>query len=386
MPRWITKMFGRTRTQPTRRCPLGVEWIEDRTLPSVTLGAADTLAITGTAGSDHIQIDSTAGGVRVEFDGRVYSFAASSVARVSVSGGAGNDSITNDTSLPFTARGGAGSDTLIGGGGHNSLFGGLGNDVIVGHSGFDTFAGGAGHDRADGGTGCEGSLLSASLTDPTSATGASGRITLLPGQTSLRVDVTGLTVGATYAVQVGDTAVGTFTADDNGEAETTLTGVTAAVAAGTTVAILDATGATVLTGTFAAPTTGSGGGCEGEGHGAVSLVADLTGDSGVTGHATIFTSPNSGQSLRVEADGLTAGATYTVQIAGTTVGTFTADNEGEGEIALDSLTQTVAAGDTASVLDDSGATVLTGTLATPTMGGWSGHGGFGWHHGGPGGH
>ena len=113
-------------------------------------GAADTITVRRTGADDVIvQINSTskqfdmdnfAGGVRLE-------------------GLGGNDHITVVDSLltPVARRvtldGGAGNDTLTGNNGPDSILGGLGDDTLVGNAGNDTLDGGDGDDFADGGTG-----------------------------------------------------------------------------------------------------------------------------------------------------------------------------------------------------------------------------------------
>ena len=113
-------------------------------------GGADTITVRRTGGDDVIvqvngtskqfDMDNFAGGVRLE-------------------GLGGNDRITVVDSLltPVARRvtldGGAGNDTLTGNDGPDSIFGGLGDDTLVGNAGNDTLDGGDGDDFADGGTG-----------------------------------------------------------------------------------------------------------------------------------------------------------------------------------------------------------------------------------------
>jgi Ca2+-binding RTX toxin-like protein len=78
------------------------------------------------------------------------------------SGGAGNDTFRNDSSLPATALGHSGNDHLVGGSGADMLDGGFDNDNLEGRDGSDwleggddndTAFGGAGNDRLEGGAG-----------------------------------------------------------------------------------------------------------------------------------------------------------------------------------------------------------------------------------------
>lgn len=66
-------------------------------------------------------------------------------AAVSITGGAGNDTLTGSVAID-TINGGAGNDTIDGGAGADILNGGEGNDTITGGAGIDTLTGGAGAD------------------------------------------------------------------------------------------------------------------------------------------------------------------------------------------------------------------------------------------------
>lgn len=68
-----------------------------------------------------------------------------STAAVSITGGAGNDTLTGNAGVD-TINGGAGNDTIVGGAGNDILSGGEGNDTITGGVGIDTLTGGAGAD------------------------------------------------------------------------------------------------------------------------------------------------------------------------------------------------------------------------------------------------
>lgn len=73
-----------------------------------------------------------------------------------------NDTVTNKTSVPMLADGGAGNDILNGGSGKDQLQGGAGNDrlygkagndILIGGNGNDLLSGAAGDDKADAGWG-----------------------------------------------------------------------------------------------------------------------------------------------------------------------------------------------------------------------------------------
>ena len=67
--------------------------------------------------------------------------------------------------------------------------------------------------------------------------------------------------------------------------------------------------------------------------------------------------------LAVELHGLTGGATYTVELNGAVIGTFTTDKHGHGHLFLKDLSTPPTAGAVLTIVDASGATVLTGTFA-----------------------
>jgi Ca2+-binding RTX toxin-like protein len=84
------------------------------------------------------------------------SFTSSTVKSIVVNGGSGDDVIVlalTTTSTAVTVTGGAGNDTITGSGGAESLVGNAGNDSIIGAAGNDTIAGNEGNDTIDAGTG-----------------------------------------------------------------------------------------------------------------------------------------------------------------------------------------------------------------------------------------
>jgi hypothetical protein len=212
--------------------------------------------------------------------------------------------------------------------------------------------------QAMGGTG-HSQQLAATLTG---TTGASGQATFTPGsntgQNTLTLSVSGLTANQNYAVQVGGTTVGQVSTNSSGSGSVTLNNLNAAVSAGTPVSVQDTSttpNTTVLSGTFAV------GGC----HHGQELSANLTGTTG-SGSARFSAGDNS---LSVSVSGLTAAATYTVQLANgtatpTTVGQITTDPNGSGTLSVSNLTAIVAAGSVVTILDPTGATILQGALAS----------------------
>jgi hypothetical protein len=217
-----------------------------------------------------------------------------------------------------------------------------------------------GHATAESGT-LHSTGAGKTLTATLSGTAGSGQVTFTPGttagQNTLAVSVTGLAASQTYSVQVDGTSVGQVSTDASGNGSVTLSNVTATVKAGSVVSVVDTStdpATTALSGTLAP------GAC----HGGQALGASLSGTTG-SGSATFH--PDQG-SLKVSVSGLTAGATYSVQVSsGTatpvTVGQITTDSSGNGKLTASGLTASITAGTTISVVDSTGATILTGTFS-----------------------
>ena len=322
MSNWIMRLFRRVKSTPSNRALLGLELFEDRALPSASVALSavtHTLTVNGTTGDNEVKIASSGNNLKVTLDGHVHSYAKHAVSHIVVEEGVDNDQVVDSTTVPLTT------------------------------------------------IDCE-SSLAASLTG---STGAEGQITVLSGKSSVQLVVSGLSDDSTYTVEIAGTSVGTFTTDDTGAANTTLTDITASIASGTAVLIVDSDGNTDLSGTFATPTsttspTGPGGGSTGMA--SPPLVASLTGSSSsVTATITILPAQTSGDdNLLIVASGLSDDATYTVDIGGTAVGTFTTDDTGAANISLNDVTATAASGTAATIVDSNGNTDLSGTFATPT--------------------
>jgi hypothetical protein len=115
-------------------------------------------------------------------------------------------------------------------------------------------------------------------------------------------------------------------------------------------------------------------GAEGADANVTRLAASLTGATGTSGSAHYHPDTTAGTNrLSLHVSGLAASQTFTVQIDGTTVGTLTTDANGAGRTSFLNLTATVSAGSVLTVLDPSGATVLSGTFSTSIDTGY-GHG------------
>jgi hypothetical protein len=86
----------------------------------------------------------------VRIDRRTAKCSAAGVRSFYASGGSGDDSIANSTSLPSTLRGGAGDDSLEGGSAGDLIDGQSGDDSLDGNAGRDTLLG-SGTDMLGGG-------------------------------------------------------------------------------------------------------------------------------------------------------------------------------------------------------------------------------------------
>ncbi len=115
-------------------------------------GDSDSVTVNGTTGSNRISVTTFDGMVTVDgLSAEVTIDHAESGDRLSINGGAGNDTI-DASALPagtmvLTLDGGAGNDKIIGGGGDDALIGGDGNDTVTGGVGKDVASLGVGDDR-----------------------------------------------------------------------------------------------------------------------------------------------------------------------------------------------------------------------------------------------
>ncbi|MGZ5319611.1 MAG: calcium-binding protein, partial [Actinomycetota bacterium] len=111
--------------------------VVDQTVTINGAGFTASIAVNTGAGNDTVSAANTGGdAITVDLgDGTDTFNAATANGAVSVTGGAGNDSVT----------GGAGGDTLNAGDGANTVNGGAGNDTVTTGSGVDDVAGGDGN-------------------------------------------------------------------------------------------------------------------------------------------------------------------------------------------------------------------------------------------------
>ena len=112
-------------------------------LATIALNAGELL-VGGTPGNDVVAVSFVSSRVLVDVAGEdSQTFPRADVSSLVFVGLGGDDSFTNNTSIPSTAFGQAGNDTLIGGSGNDRLIGGSGNDVLTGNAGDDEIRGGA---------------------------------------------------------------------------------------------------------------------------------------------------------------------------------------------------------------------------------------------------
>ena len=153
---------GGTKTGGTTTSGTGTSSSGSSTSTSATSGtislANGVLTILGSAKSTKITVgyNSSTKSVTAQIDaGTVKSFIKTSVASITIIGGANGEyiSVTNTLTIPALIRGMGGNDTIFGGGGNDSITGDAGNDALAGRDGNDGFLGGAGNDTIDGGPG-----------------------------------------------------------------------------------------------------------------------------------------------------------------------------------------------------------------------------------------
>jgi Ca2+-binding RTX toxin-like protein len=124
-------------------------------------GAADTVTVDGTVGTDAVNVSAVNGAVFVTGSPATVAIFNAEAAndRLIVDGGAGDD-VINASMLPAGAitleiDGGDGNDVIFGSQGNDILHGGNGNDALVGGQGNDHLFGDAGNNLLIGGAGID---------------------------------------------------------------------------------------------------------------------------------------------------------------------------------------------------------------------------------------
>jgi Ca2+-binding RTX toxin-like protein len=152
-----TDQFDYTITSGSGETADGVAYLA--VAPSFATLTSGNLLVEGTSGPDVITLQADGNGNLTATLNGVTSlpFALSQISSIDVEAGAGNDSVTIESSMPanlgVSVQGGPGDDTIMGGAGNDTLGGGAGNDSISGGPGDDSIKGGAGDDLLCGGKG-----------------------------------------------------------------------------------------------------------------------------------------------------------------------------------------------------------------------------------------
>jgi Ca2+-binding RTX toxin-like protein len=111
-------------------------------------GKSDTIILSETTHNGFAAID-------VNVNGKHKFYDKAELRQIQILAGAGDDLVTNNTSIKSMLVGDIGNDTLRGGSGPDILNGGDGADVLVGNAGNDKLFGGAGNDTLTGGAGVD---------------------------------------------------------------------------------------------------------------------------------------------------------------------------------------------------------------------------------------
>jgi len=125
-----------------------IERVEPRYfLDSCDYGVGNSISWTGTSANDNVTVEVSSGQLLVKNGGTtICSATAASVTQLTLTGDAGDDTVSGDGSpIAVTIRGGAGRDLLIGSGNNAA-------DDIDGGADEDTLRGGLGDDTLEGGT------------------------------------------------------------------------------------------------------------------------------------------------------------------------------------------------------------------------------------------
>jgi len=111
-----------------------------------TRAARRPLSLRGTGGDDIVTLDVKKNRVFFTLNGVTKKYVSTNVRTVSVALGDGDDIFVGSAAVALSVSGGAGSDTIVGGAANDTLLGDAGNDSIVGNAGNDSIDGGDGLD------------------------------------------------------------------------------------------------------------------------------------------------------------------------------------------------------------------------------------------------
>ncbi len=123
---------------------------------SQSMNSQGRTIINGTNADDQIQVSlREGGGLLVQNGAQRIELSEAQAQNLEIRAGAGDDSITVDSDVPYdlTLRGGEGNDTITGGAGNDRIYGDQGRDTLKGEAGNDYIEGGDGNDRINGGEG-----------------------------------------------------------------------------------------------------------------------------------------------------------------------------------------------------------------------------------------
>lgn len=150
---------------------LGGERLESRAMlsvTSITVLADKTLKVVCDGGNDNVQVTEYIwnphdfGGDPIstvtvkdltKASANTWTYFRSRVAKITINGGDGDDTIDCQSSRPTTVYGGVGDDTISTGAGADFVSGGIGNDIIHTNGGDDRIDGGDGNDAISAGAG-----------------------------------------------------------------------------------------------------------------------------------------------------------------------------------------------------------------------------------------
>lgn len=158
---WFSSSNGfQSRAKQTRasnsKTSHGYEVLENRrVLASIYLNpVSGELFISGGYGDDVGALVASGDQVEASISGAAsQTFNASDVTSVTFIGDAGNDTLTNNTTIVSSFFGGDGNDTLTGGSNDDVINGGSGSDTLIGNDGNDRLIGSFGDDDIFGGEG-----------------------------------------------------------------------------------------------------------------------------------------------------------------------------------------------------------------------------------------